>query len=287
MPLERDEHLALAIEAVQRAGQIVAGAGDRARQTQTKVGGESLASCVVTETDLQCQACILNVLEPTLGEVGLLTEESPDDHSRFEKDAFWCIDPLDGTLAFSRDQDGYSISVALVSRAGRCLIAAVYDPRAKNLYHASEAGGDFKNQRPLRLQDKGEGLTLTHDISHFDHPHYTKHLELIQQWAERHGYGELRYKPLGGAVMNAISTIEQAPAIYYKCPKSALGGGCLWDFAASSLIHREAGGTNSDFHGVPLNLNQQGSPFMNRRGVFYSSDGEIAADLRQQLAPFL
>jgi 3'(2'), 5'-bisphosphate nucleotidase/myo-inositol-1(or 4)-monophosphatase len=76
--------------------------------------------------------------------------------------------------------------------------------------------------------------------------------------------------------MNGISTIEMAPAIYYKLPKKALGGGSLWDFAASSVIQSEAGGYNSDYDNNPLDLNREDSTFMNHRGVIYSSSKKLS-----------
>ena len=52
-------------------------------------------------------------------DLALLTEESEDDRSCFEKDYFWCIDPLDGTLPFTRNEAGYSVSIGLVAEMVR------------------------------------------------------------------------------------------------------------------------------------------------------------------------
>ena len=108
----------IAIKAALRAGEIIAKEQGNPIMVNSKEGGENLASCVVTKIDLMAQEAILDVLSPSLKEydLGLLTEESVDDNSRFEKDFFWCIDPLDGTLCFSRNEDGYSISIALIDR---------------------------------------------------------------------------------------------------------------------------------------------------------------------------
>jgi fructose-1,6-bisphosphatase/inositol monophosphatase family enzyme len=64
------------------------------------------------------QAAVLEVLAPTFKayDLGLLTEELADDGSRFEKDYFWSIDPLDGTLPFTQGKPGYAVSIALVRR---------------------------------------------------------------------------------------------------------------------------------------------------------------------------
>lgn len=69
--------------------------------------------------------------------------------------------------------------------------------------------------------------------------------------------------------MQAISTIEQAPCLFAKKPKVREGGGCLWDYAATSVIQSEAGGVNSDYNGKSINLNASETVFMNQVGVCY------------------
>ena len=71
----------------------------------------------VTAVDKECESLILSYLLPTCEEfdLALLSEESEDDGSRFEKDFFWCIDPMDGTLSFINKRPGFSVSIALVA----------------------------------------------------------------------------------------------------------------------------------------------------------------------------
>ena len=137
------------------AGSIIANKQGSQIELHAKEGGENIASCVVTDIDLAAEAAILALLTPTQQEyeLGLLTEESTDDSSRFDHDYFWCIDPLDGTLAFSRDEDGYSTSIALISKIGKPIIGVVYNPRSNTLYHAIKNQGAFKN-------DMGQALFL-------------------------------------------------------------------------------------------------------------------------------
>ncbi|MGK0367829.1 MAG: fructose-1,6-bisphosphatase/inositol monophosphatase family enzyme [Thermoproteota archaeon] len=259
----------IAKEAALSAGAIIAAKQGSEIEVQSKVGGENLASCVVTEIDLKAQDAILKILGPTLNKynLGLLTEESTDDRSRFEHDYFWCIDPLDGTLAFSRNQDGYSTSIALTSKSGVPIIGVVYNPRSNDLYSAIKDHGAFKNNKKLTVTMNTENLTLLFDQSYLKHPDYDNQIDQLRTNIN----GELIIHPLGGAVMNGISTIEMAPAFYYKFPKKVLGGGSLWDFAASSVIQSEAGGFNSDYHQNPLDLNRSDSTFMNHRGAIYCS----------------
>jgi len=239
------ELLDLAKSAALAAGEVIKSSRGLDIKTQLKEGGTTLASKIVTEIDLKAEQAILEILNPTLKKysLGLLSEETADDNSRFEKDFFWCIDPLDGTLPFTKDEEGYSTSIALVSKQGEAIIGVVNDPRNENLYWALKGSGAFKNAQTFKIGTTNKELTV------IDGP--------------------------GGAVMQALATIEQAPCLFYKKPKKEEGGGCLWDYAATTIIHNEAGGFNSDFKGNPLDLNSKKSLYMNHCGIIYASTKEL------------
>lgn len=263
--------------AATKAGEYIASRRGDNIVTESKAGGENIASQVVTEVDHAAEEIILGVLKPTLEPygLGLLTEESTDDGSRFEKPYFWCIDPLDGTLAFSRDEDGYSTAVALISSEGEPLIGAVYNSRTGSLYHAFKDGGAFKNGKPFKAHMESKSLTLLYDQSYLKHPEYAAQVEKLRKDVSKVGLENLTSYHLGGAVMNGIATIEMAPAVYFKFPKKADGGGSIWDFAASSIIQKEAGGFNADYFRRPLDLNRKDSTFMNHNGVIYASNDAL------------
>ena len=88
----------IGIKAATRAGEMIQSKAKSNHKVLHKQGENSLASQVVTTVDLESQRLILETLDDTFTrfELGLLTEESPDDSSRHQRDYFWCIDPLDG-----------------------------------------------------------------------------------------------------------------------------------------------------------------------------------------------
>lgn len=268
-----DELCDIAKQAALAAGRIINSKKGSTLDIKAKLGGENIASCVVTEIDHQAQKAILNLITPTLKkfELGLLTEESDDDSSRLNYDYFWCIDPLDGTLCYSKDEEGYSTSIALVSKEGESVVGVVFNPRTEDLYHAIKNHGAYKNDHPLKINNSNNFLTLLYDQSFLKHPNFESELKEIESNALKNGLKSVQLYHLGGAVMNGISTIEKAPAIYYKHPKAAAGGGSIWDFAASSIIQSEAGGFNSNYHGNPIHLNMSESTFMNNQGIIYAS----------------
>ena len=105
----------------------------------------------MTQIDIAAQAIILDILQPTLTryDLGLLAEEGDQDTSRLTKHAFWTIDPLDGTQYFIEGQEGFTTSIALVSRDGRPILGVAYDPIHDHLYEAVVGGGVLLNGEPL------------------------------------------------------------------------------------------------------------------------------------------
>ena len=214
----------------------------------------------MSEVDVESQAIILDLLKPSFKnfQLGLLTEELKDDHSRLHKDYFWCIDPLDGTLPFTEGTDGYAVSIALVNKAGQALIGVVCNPETGDLYHAIKGGGAYKNMKPWLLNTipSSSPLTLISDRSFVNHPNYTAVMQKIQNHAEVQGLSGMNSITHGGAVMNAIWVIETSPACYIKLPKPQRGGGNSWDFAATACIFNELGLVATDIKGEALHFNK-------------------------------
>ena len=98
--------LDVALEAAYAAGQVITAALERPVEVQSK----GLRN-YVTDVDLKAERAILEVLGRRCPEHDVLTEESPPEAraSRYR----WVIDPIDGTLNFSRGHPCFSTSVAL------------------------------------------------------------------------------------------------------------------------------------------------------------------------------
>ncbi len=283
-PSNLAELVDLASTAAIEAGEMIA--VSRPSEVERKDVQGSLASQVVTEIDRRAEAIIVSALAPSLErfDLGLLTEEREDDQSRLEKDYFWCIDPLDGTLAFTKDEPGYSVSIALVRADGTPTIGVVYDPVEKALYHGAAGGGAFGNGEPwptvdddsLNLRDAA--LTVFADNSFTDHVDHDRIVARLGQIADDLGYGGLAVEIFGGAVINACNVLANPPACYFKFPSP--GGASLWDYAATALLFREAGAVATDMFTNAFELNRVESTHMNHRGVVFATNEEIAERLR-------
>ena len=276
----------IAVYAAKKAGGVITDFSKQEIEVEHKDGGHTYASQVVTEVDRKAQDAILGTLNPSLNEYdfALLTEESEDDLSRFEKEYFWCIDPLDGTLPFTRKEPGYSVSIALVSRDGSPQIGVVYDPVDDILWQATKSLGVKRNDRPWKMQPRGEELVFTYDRSFEDHPNRLRVLQELEKYAGSVGLQGVVATQYGGAVINACHALESTPGCHFKFAKPEEGGGSIWDYAATACLFEQAGAFVSDVHGEPLDLNRPDSTFMNHRGAVYATDRLLAAKIQQILS---
>lgn len=270
-----------AISAAYQAGQAIAQFRRRDVSISTKQGGSSWAAQVVTEVDHLSQAIIFKALLPTCDwfDLAVLSEESPDDGTRLHKPAFWCIDPLDGTLPFIESVPGYSVAIALVSRNGEPMIGVVYDPLTQTLYHAINGQGAWKNQQaiqPMVMPKLSEhSLIFLTDKSFAEDARYSETLAEIERIARELGYAGASLQLQGGAAMNACQVLDGTADCYFKFPKPQPGGGSVWDYAATACLFKEAGLPFGDAAARPLILNPEGSTFLNHCGVLYCRDQAI------------
>ncbi|MGC1204389.1 MAG: inositol monophosphatase family protein [Flavobacteriaceae bacterium] len=267
-------HLAnIAIEAALSAGKIIQKYMNENIMVEEKEVGSNYASQVVTKVDRECESIILSHLLPTCKafDIGLLTEETQDDGSRFKKEFFWCVDPLDGTLAFINKQPGFSVAIALIKRDGTPVIGVIFNPSTETLYHAIKGNGAFKNKKSWTIKNSNDYLTYVTDKRLKDTPNFAEIQNILNKHKAALGLKNIKEISGAGAVMNAILVLENGPACFLKLPRKDLGGGSIWDFSATACIYQELGLPATNFKGETLDLNKKDSTFMNHQGVYYSN----------------
>ena len=263
----------IAIKATHSAGEIIQEYMNEDVLVEKKQSGTSYASQVVTAVDRACETAILAHLLPTCEafDLALLSEETEDDGSRFDKDYFWCIDPMDGTLPFINKQPGFSVSIALVAKDGTPQVGVVFDPSTDTLYHAIKGKGAFKNGAPWEIKHANDHLTYVTDRKLKDTPHADKIEQLLNDKVKQLGLSGVKEIDGSGSVLNGILVLENGPACMLKLPKKEKGGGSIWDFAATACIYQELGMPATNFEGGRLDLNRKDGTFMNHQGVFYAN----------------
>lgn len=284
-----------AIVAAQNAGVWLENVDRNTLKARFKNTGSSQASQIVTEVDFRSETMIRQHLQTNnlAVDIAFVGEESSflaseNSHQAFESPYFWCVDPLDGTQAYTQGYPGYAVSIALLEQSGKPIIGVVYDPAKGRLYHAIAGQGCYLNHVPLKQPliqqaahltgkfSEKESLILYADDSFNTHPYVSSLTKSLEQCADKFGLNGLTRVFGNGAVKNACHVITSSYSCYVKLPKPEEGGGSIWDFAATACIAAEAGAWVSNAKGEPLSLNSQGSTFMNQQGILYASNHQLA-----------
>ncbi len=193
----------------------------------------------VTEVDTKSEAMIKETLSKLFPSIGFLAEETAEV---VDDDAFWIIDPLDGTTNFIHRYQAVGISIALMEK-GRITIACVYDPLRDELFEAELGGGAFLNGKRIGVSGaQSLEVSLVGTGFPFSVPQYLEsYLAVFRDLF--HSCRDMRRA--GAAVLDlshvAAGRLDGFWELYLR----------PWDMAAGALIVREAGGTVSDFFGNP------------------------------------
>jgi len=198
---------------------------------------------VVTAVDHFLQKHISSKLHERWPDIPFMGEEM--EHARqvgivnAQEGHFWTLDPLDGTTNFSMGFPFFGVSLALVSD-GMPRFGVVYDPVRGECFHAVSGEGAYLNGE--KLQTDLTGIELRSCLANVDLK------RLVGQLADR----LVRSPPyrsqrnLGACVLEWCWVAAGRIQLYLH------GGQRMWDYAAGSLILREAGGAFSTLKGEAL-----------------------------------
>jgi myo-inositol-1(or 4)-monophosphatase len=188
---------------------------------------------LVTQADLAMQQQILTRLKHHYPEIPLLGEEMPaalqtaiiNDQDR----GFWCLDPLDGTANYVSGMPCFAVSLAYLVN-GEIELGIIYDPVRDELFHARKGSGAWLNQDRLRINCTVDRLQECVAMVDF------KRLSpaLAAQLATSPPYRSQR--SIGSVALDWCWLAAGRLQLYLH------GGARLWDYAAGTLIFREAGG---------------------------------------------
>ncbi len=213
-----NEALTFASQLAQKAGELLMG--------YYKPGGIHTAlkddRTAVTEADLAADALISSSIRKHFPDDGLLTEEAETTYPT-GKSKVWVVDPLDGTTNFSLGLHYWGVSIARVTN-GEPETGALYFPLLGELFTAQRGQGAFLNGDRLQVNapDDKQPFTFFACCSR-SHRRYDI---------------KIRYKTrILGSAAYGLTTVARGSAVLALevTPK-------VWDFAASWLVTREAGG---------------------------------------------
>ena len=159
----------------------------------------------------------------------------------------WIIDPLDGTVNFSRGLDYWGVSIAHLEN-GMPQTAALYFPVTGELFTAEKGEGALLNDKPLKVFENSDKdlFPIFFHCSRM-HKHYRVNLPH-------------KTRSLGAAAYHLCLIANNKAVLAFESTVR------IWDFAASWLVVQEAGGKiesfgekqpfpalpETDYHGIPF-----------------------------------
>ena len=149
------------ITALRTAGQLLL---DNFGMTP-KITIKESDSSIVTETDIQSEKIILEILDDHPEHFNIISEEC--GFIQAESDYTWVIDPIDGTSNFAAGLPWFGVIMALM-KDNIPVQAGMYLPLEDQLYYAEKDKGAWRNDQPIQVS-RATRLNDTLLAYSFDH----------------------------------------------------------------------------------------------------------------------
>lgn len=196
----------------------------------------------VTDIDLALQQRIRGALQDVYPDIPFVGEETPEaERGRILRSGarrVWCVDPLDGTTNFTAGLPFYGISLALLEER-MPVLGVVFDPIRDECFTARAGGGAWLNGRRLPAAPK---RSTAHCVACVD-------FKRLPRTVAEHLVAQPPFKSqrnLGACVLEWCWLAADRFQLYLH------GGQHQWDYAAGSLILREAGGSAVTLEGTEV-----------------------------------
>jgi 3'(2'), 5'-bisphosphate nucleotidase len=216
----------------------------------------------VTEADRQGEALILRRLKERFPDIPVISEE---DASEFgTPDAigprFFLVDPLDGTKAFVRGDEHWTVNIGLI-QDGRPVAGAVSAPAWDRTWFTTAAGAQRRQistgaGEPIRVRPWPQGAAVAL-VSHTMKP------EVEAELRAKYGYQD----KLAMDSSAKLCMVAEGTADIY--PRH--GTTMEWDIAAAHAVLEAAGGSVTTPEGAPFRYGKADQGFKN--GWFVARGG--------------
>jgi 3'(2'), 5'-bisphosphate nucleotidase len=244
LPANDAEMLACLVEAERKAGTAIMTVYRSPVSVEQKADRSPVTAADRLSHEIVTATLKRDYAFPVLSEEGKSIEY--DERRRW--DAFWLVDPLDGTKEFINGNGEFTVNIALI-RGGVPVMGVIYVPVKDLLYYAVKGGGAYKIEHgltvrlPLRTERKD--CTVVGSRSHASR----EFEEYVRTLRARHE--DLAFVSAGSSLKFCL--VAEGTADLYP----RLGTTMEWDTAAGQLIVEEAGGRVVDASdGRPLRYNK-------------------------------
>lgn len=211
----------------------------------------------VTDADLFVSQFVIDKLQQLTPNIPVLSEESCQIPlaERSQWQAYWLIDPLDGTQQFINRTDQFSVIIALVQQTAegqhRPVLGVIHAPILGKTYYAVAGQGAF-------LTSQGQTQRLVprdKKIEKFDRLQITIGTQNGKGVRQRvNADYDIDFLTYGSSSLKAGLVAEGKVDCYVR-----LGDTGEWDTAAAEVLIREVGGSIFDTQFRDLTYNQRES----------------------------
>jgi myo-inositol-1(or 4)-monophosphatase len=200
----------------------------------------------VTKYDLLVQEFLFKKLKEILPDAKFIGEEGNTGRLEVEDGYCFIIDPIDGTTNFICDYKFSAISVGL-AYDGELFLGVVYNPYSDEMYYAEKGKGAYLNGKRLYVKDR----SLNKGILCYSSSPYNKELrETVFELVKELSYHVMDIRGLGSAALAMCYVAANRNLMYLALSLS------VWDYAAATVIVKEAGGEVLNVFGEKLELNR-------------------------------
>ena len=216
------------ITALHAAGKLLLENFGKTQKISVKEADDS----IVTETDIQSEKRILDILDKHPEHFNVISEEC--GFIQAGSPYTWVIDPIDGTSNFAAGLPWFGIIMALM-KDDIPVQAGMYLPLEEQLYYAEMDKGAWRNEKPIRVSGANRLMDtlLAYSFDHSKDPGKTaSEMKLIEK--------------ISANVRNIRSTNSLVDFCYVA--DGRIGAVInqttkIWDIAGPALIIQEAGGS--------------------------------------------
>ena len=217
----------------------------------------------LTQADLQANAILVEGLKKLWPSIPVLSEEGGDVFSEDEEPTYyWAVDPLDGTKEFIKQNDEFTVNVALICR-GDPVLGVVLAPALDKLYfgysntnHAFESKEMSENliMTPDKAMKREAGKWVKIQVSDLSKEDPQRPIRIAS--SRSHPSPELgnwlkqfeSYEAIEvGSSLKFCLLAEGLIDIYPR-----FGPTCIWDTAAGHAVLLGAGGLVTDLEKISL-----------------------------------
>lgn len=226
------------ISVIREAGNIILTAHDRENSVTAKEGKKNF----VTKYDVEVQSFLFEKLAEIVPAAEFVGEEG--DNNKESKALRFMVDPIDGTTNFMQDYRCSAISVA-ICEGDEPILGVIYNPYTDEVFCAEKGKGAYLNGKPIHVSDRplSDGLALFGTSPY--HPENTD--ETFRLLRKVFDYSR-DIRRSGSAALDICAVACGRCEVFFEKELQP------WDYAAGTVIIREAGGIAETYDGKSPDL---------------------------------